>query len=152
VVDGPERRPLRRLMHLPLSRERTLMPHFGWSEERSACLVAWCCGSGRSPERLRGQGCEPGEAGDDAGALEQPAEAVGPGRLAEARTGQGHGREHGHGGAGAVHAEAVLAGPPGPPATGECGGGQAGEHRDCRQIVCNAGTGGRVSASGVPGG
>jgi hypothetical protein len=40
----------------------------------SACLVAWCCGSGRSPERLRGQGCEPGEAGDDAGALEQPAE------------------------------------------------------------------------------
>ena len=26
------------------------------------------------------------------------AEAVEPGRLAEARTGQGHGREHGHGG------------------------------------------------------
>jgi hypothetical protein len=110
--------------------------------KRSACLVAWCCGRGRSPERSCGQGCEPGKAGDDAGALDQAAEVDEPGRLAEARTGQGHGREHGHGGACAVKTEAVLAGLPGPPATGECGGGQAGEHRDCGQIVFNTGTGG----------
>jgi hypothetical protein len=85
--------------------------------------------SGRSPERLCGQGCEPGKAGE-------------PGRLAEARTGQGHGRKHDRGGADAVKPEAVLAGPPGLPATGECGGGQADEHRDCRQIVRNSSTGG----------
>jgi len=76
--------------------------------KRSACLVASCCDSGRSPKRLCGQGCEPGKTGDDARALEQPAKVDEPGRLAEARTGQGHGREHGHGGAGAVQAEAGL--------------------------------------------
>jgi len=61
------------------------MPHFGWSGKRSACLLAWCCGSGSSPERLCGQGCEQGKAGDDSGTLEQPAEVDEPGRLAEAR-------------------------------------------------------------------
>jgi len=114
-------------------------------------LVGRCCGGGRSPERSCGQGGEPGEAGDDAGALAQSAEADEPGRLAEARTGQGHGRQHGHGGASTVKTEAVLAGPPGPPGTGERGRGQADEHRDSRQIVCGAGTAGlgeRIGCSG----
>jgi hypothetical protein len=43
---------------------------------------------------------------------------------------------------GAVKAETMLAGSPEPPATGDCGGGQASEHRDSRQIVCGAGTAG----------
>ena len=112
----------------------------------------WRCGGGRSPERSYRQGCEPGEAGDDAGALEQPAEAGEPGRLTEARTGQGHGREHGHGRACAVKTEAALAG------------------RQDRHPLASAATGrpkntgtaarlwtvpvrlGWVSASGVPGG
>jgi Protein of unknown function (DUF2637) len=59
--------------------------------------------------------------------------------LAEARAGPGQGREHGHGGAGTVETEPVPAGPPGPPATGENGDGQAQEHRDSRQIVWGAG-------------
>jgi hypothetical protein len=100
------------------------------------------CPNRRSPERSGGQDGEPGEAGDDAGALEQPAEAGQPGRLAEAGTGQGHGREHGHGGAGAVKTEAAPAGPPGPPSTCQGGGGQAEEHRNGRQIVCHAGRAG----------
>jgi len=110
-------------------------------EARSACLVGWCRGSRHSPARSCGQGCEPGKAGDDAGALEQAAEVDEPGRLAEARTGQGHGRQHAHRGAGAVQTEAAVADPPGPPATGQRGGGQAGEHRDCHQIVPDAGPG-----------
>jgi hypothetical protein len=77
----------------------------------SACLVASCCGSGRSLERLSGLGCEPGEAGDDASALEQPTEVEEPRRLPEARTGHGYGRQHAHGGADAVKTDAVLASP-----------------------------------------
>jgi hypothetical protein len=42
--------------------------------------VAWCCGHRRPVERLCGQGGDSGEAGDDAGALEQPAEVDEPGR------------------------------------------------------------------------
>ena len=58
-------------------RECAVLPHVGWSGGRLSrlCLVGWCCGGGSSPERSCRQGCEPGEAGDDAGALEQAAEA-----------------------------------------------------------------------------
>jgi len=50
-----------------------------------------------------------------------------------------------------VTAVPALAGPPGPPGTGECGRGQADEHRDSRQIMCGAGTAGlgeRIGCSG----
>jgi monooxygenase len=104
--------------------------------------VACRCGGWRAPERLCRQGCEPGEASDDAGALEEPAEVDEPARLTETGAGQKHAREHGNGAAAAVKSEAVLAGPPGPPAAGECGGRQADEHGDSRQIVHGASTAG----------
>ena len=72
--------------------EKDLLPHVGWSGDVQSAWWEWRWDSGCSPERLGGRGCEPGEAGDDAGALEQPAEAVEPGGLAEGRAGQGRGR------------------------------------------------------------
>ncbi len=44
-----------------------------------SAVIRCCCGGGRSPECPRAEGCEPGEAGDDAGALEEPAEVDEPG-------------------------------------------------------------------------